>query len=165
MLIAHPPCTFLSNVATRHHSLRCNSLSKINERTWKRIDAMSFFMRFVDADCDRIAIENPVGIMNAAYRKPDQIIDPFEFAENVNDEENYCTKATCLWLKNLSPLIKNDLPRPNNELLFGRNPSGKISNWEERQLSTGGLDRSKVRSKTFPGIARAMAEQWAGEAK
>lgn len=160
LIIAHPPCTFLSNVATRHHSLKYSSIERINERTFRRIEAMQFFLNISNADCDRIAIENPVGVMNTCYRKPDQIINPYEFAESVDDTENYVTKATCLWLKGLSPLVGTGLPKPDNEKLYGRNPSGKISNWEERQK--GGKDRAKIRSKTFSGIAKAMAEQWGG---
>lgn len=158
LIIAHPPCTFLTNVATRHHSLKCSDLGYINVRTLNRIEAMYFFMRFATADCDRIAIENPVGVMNTCYRKPDQIIHPYMFAKDENDAENYVTKATCLWIKGLPNLIGNGLDKPDNEKIFGRNPSGKISNWEERV--GGGKDRSKNRSKTFEGIAKAMAQQW-----
>lgn len=117
-------------------------------------------MAFVNADCEKIAIENPVGVMNTCYRKPDQIINPYQFAESVHDVENYCTKATCLWLKGLPPLITGDLPKPDNEAIFGRNPSGKVSNWEERMVQMEGMSRSTMRSKTFWGIARAMADQW-----
>lgn len=105
-----------------------------------------------------VAIENPVGVMNTCYRKPDQIINPYEFAESVDDAENYVTKATCLWLKGLPLLVGTGLPKPDNEKLYGRNPSGKVSNWEERQI--GGNDRAKNRSKTFSGIAKAIAEQY-----
>lgn len=117
-------------------------------------------MAFVNADCEKIAIENPVGVMNTCYRKPDQIINPYQFADSVDDAENYLTKATCLWLKGLPPLLTNDLPKPKNEEIFGRNPSGKVSNWEERVVQAEGMSRSTMRSKTFPGIARAMADQW-----
>lgn len=103
LIVAHPPCTYLTNVATRQHSIKCTPLEKINSRTVKRIKSMDFFMQFVNADCDRIAIENPVGVMNTCYRKPDQIISPYMFAESINDTENYVTKATCLWLKGLPP--------------------------------------------------------------
>ena len=157
LIIAHPPCTYLSMVATRSHSLKCTPLEKINARTMQRIDSMRFFMQFVNAGCDKIAIENPRGVMNTAYRKPDQIIDPYMFAASVDDAENYVTKATCLWLKGLSPLAINDLPKPNNAMLFGRHPNGKARTWEE---CVAGNDRAKERSKTFPGIAKAMAEQW-----
>lgn len=158
LIVAHPPCTYLSNVATRHHSLKCTPLDKIDARTIKRIEAMRFFMCFATAKCEHIAIENPVGVMNTAYRTPDQIINPYMFAESVNDSENYVTKATCLWLKGLPQLTPNDLPKPDNEKIYGRKPNGKIRNWVE--LQAGSADQAKIRSKTFPGIARAMAEQW-----
>ena len=103
MLIAFPPCTYLSNAATRSHSLKRTPLQKINDRTLLRVKAMQFFMSFANADCDRIAIENPIGVMNTCYRKPDQIIHPYMFAESENDTEQYVTKATCLWLKQLPP--------------------------------------------------------------
>jgi len=157
MIIAFPPCTYLTNVATRHHSIAFTSLEKINLRTQKRIDGMRFFMAFANADCEHIAIENPVGVMNTAYRKPSQIVSPYMFAESINDEENYVTKATCLWLKGLKPLETNDLPKPNNAELWGISPKGKAYTWEDTFSKNPG-----IRSKTFLGIARAMAEQWAG---
>lgn len=162
MIIAHPPCTYLSNVATRSHSLKCTSLDKINNRTFKRVEAMQFFMNIANAACDRIAIENPVGVMNTCYRKPDQIISPYMFAKCENDTENYVTKSTCLWLKGLLPLKTNSLPKPNNREIFGVMPSGKAKTWEDSLCRAGGA--AKARSKTFPGIAKAMAEQWAGKA-
>lgn len=158
LIIAHPPCTYLTNVATRHHSLKFTPLEKINRRTEQRIDAMDFFMRFVNADCERIAIENPVGVMNTCYRKPDQIIHPYMFAQDMNDAENYVTKATCLWLKGLPSLETNSLPRPDNKELFGVFSSGKARTWEDSLCRSGGA--GKNRSKTFPGIANAFAEQW-----
>jgi len=158
LIVAHPPCTYLSAAAARSHSLKCTPLEKINERTMKRIESMTFFMAFANADCEHIAIENPRGIMNTAYRQPDQTIDPYMFAESIDDAENYVTKRTCLWVKGLPELVGTGLPKPDNEKLFGRSPSGKISNWVERQI--GGKDRAKNRSKTFPGIAAAIANQW-----
>ena len=116
---------------------------------------MDFFMRFVYASCEKVAIENPVGVMNTCYRAPDQIIHPYMFAEDENDKVNYVTKATCLWLKGLEPLKTNELEKPNNEEMFGKFPSGKIRTWEDTFSRDAG-----VRSKTFPGIAKAMAEQW-----
>lgn len=156
LIIAHPPCTYLSNAATRSHSLKGATLEQINERTAKRIQAQDFFMKFANVNCDRVAIENPVGVMNTVYRKPDQIIEPYQFAESEEDTENYVTKRTCLWLKGLNELKKNDLPKPDNAKLYGRHPSGKARCWEEMVKG----DRSTVRSKTFRGIAKAMAEQW-----
>ena len=161
ILIAHPPCTYLTHCTTRSHSIKRTPLDKINERTLLRIDAMKFFMYFVNADCDRIAVENPVGVMNTCYREPDQIIHPYMFAESEDDTDNYVTKATCLWLKNLQPLITNFLPKPDNAELFGRRPNGRAYTWQERLCRAGGA--SKARSKTFKGVATAMAEQWGGD--
>ena len=155
LIIAHPPCTYLSNAATRSHSARMTPINWINARTQSRIQAMDFFMKFVNADCDKIAIENPVGVMNKCYRAPDQIINPYDFAESVNDTENYVTKSTCLWLKGLKPLVTNGLPKPDNGEIFGRYSNGKAKCWEDTYTRSGA-----VRSKTFPGIAKAMAEQW-----
>lgn len=156
LIIAHPPCTYLSNAATRSHSTKRNTIEQINERTAKRIQAQEFFMRFANVNCEKVAIENPVGVMNTVYRKPDQIIEPYQFAESEEDIENYVTKRTCLWLKGLKPLQGNSLDKPNNAELFGKHPNGKARCWEEMVKG----DRATVRSKTFTGIARAMAEQW-----
>lgn len=92
LMIAHPPCTYLSNVSTKHFSLRCTSAEKVVDRWKNRAEAAVFFMYFVLAPIEHIAVENPVGFMNVAYRKADQIIDPYMFAESVNDEKNYVTK-------------------------------------------------------------------------
>lgn len=157
LLIAHPPCTYLSNVATRSFSLRCTPPEKVVSRWEKRARGAVFFMRFLLANSERIAIENPIGFINTAYRRPDQIIHPYMFAASPDDTENYVTKATCLWLKNLSPLHGNGLPKPNNAELYGRTPRGKARTWEDSFSRN-----SEERSKTFPGIAEAMAEQWGG---
>ena len=138
-------------------------LDKINKRTNERIHAMEFFMFFVNADCDRIAVENPIGVMNTCYRQPDQTIHPYMFAKSESDTENYVTKATCLWLKNLPLLQTNNLKKPNNHEIFGTRPNGRAFTWEEKLCRAGGA--SKARSKTFPGIAKAMAEQWGSEPK
>ena len=156
LIIAHPPCTYLSNVATRNHSLKTAPINMINARTLSRIDAMQFFMRFVFADCDHIAIENPVGIMNTAYRSPDQIIDPWMFSTGPEDKENYIKKRTCLWLKGLKPLEWDQtIPPANNYDLFGKSPKGIVRNWNDNLVRD-----PIVRAKTFPGIAKAFAEQW-----
>ena len=114
-------------------------------------------MYFVLADIPMIAVENPVGFMNTAFRKPDQIIHPYMFADGEDDVEQYVTKATCLWLKGLPNLRTNNLTKPDNAKIYGRMPSGKARTWEDTYSRSG-----KARSKTFPGIARAMAEQWGG---
>lgn len=157
LIIAHPPCTYLSNAATRSHSTKRNTIEQINERTAKRIQAQEFFMKFANANCERIAIENPVGVMSTVYRKPDQIIEPYQFAESEEDKENYVTKRTCLWLKGLKPLQGNGLDKPNNAELYGRWSNCKAGCWHEIQ---GQKNKATVRSKTFTGIARAMAKQW-----
>lgn len=156
LCVCFPPCTYLTMVATRQHSLRCTPLDKINKRTMNRIEGMRFFMQFVNAECPHIAIENPIGIMNTAYRSPDQVINPYQFAKSTDDAENYVTKSTCLWLKGLPTLKTNSLPKPDNGALFGYHPTGKARNWEETRTG----NRAKERSKTFPGIAHAMATQW-----
>ena len=157
LLIAHPPCTYLSNVATRHYSLRCTTPDKVVDRWEKRARSAVFFMQFCLADVPKIAVENPVGFMNSAYRRPDQIIHPYMFADGVEDKNQYVTKATCLWLRGLPKLKTNNLPKPNNGEIYGYMPSGKARTWEDTYSRIG-----KVRSKTFPGIAKAMAEQWGG---
>lgn len=157
LLIAHPPCTYLSNVATRHYSLRCTTPDKVVDRWEKRAISAVFFMQFCLADVPKIAVENPVGFMNSAYRRPDQIIHPYMFADSVEDKNQYVTKATCLWLRGLPKLKTNNLPKPNNGEIYGYMPSGKARTWEDTYSRIG-----KVRSKTFPGIAKAMAEQWGG---
>lgn len=158
LLIAHPPCTYLSNVATRSFSLKCTPAEKVCERWQLRLKAAIFFMELALAPIEHIAIENPCGIMNSAYRHADQIIHPYMFADNKDDTANFVTKRTCLWTKNLPLLVATYLgKKPNNAELFGVYPSGKARTWEETISRSG-----KIRSKTFPGIAKAMAEQWGG---
>lgn len=158
LLIAHPPCTYLSNVAGIHFSLKYRSSEYVVERWKNRGLSAVFFMKFLLANAERIAVENPVGFMNTAFRSADQTIHPYMFAESENDVENYVTKATCLWLVNLPPLRTNGLAKPDNGKLFGKLPSGKNRTWEDTYSR-----KAKVRSKTFPGIAKAMAEQWGGD--
>jgi hypothetical protein len=132
LMIAHPPCTHLSVSGAKHFAE-------------KRIDgrqqsAVSFFMKLVrlSAHIQMTAIENPVCIMSSLYRKPDQIIQPWQFGHGE-------TKATCLWLKNLPILIPTDIVQ-GREARVHRMPPGP--------------DRWKERSKTFSGVAAAMANQW-----
>lgn len=168
MIIAFPPCTYLTNAGTRHFSLKCNSADKVEKRKREREKAADFFMRFVNAECDMIAIENPVGYINTHYRKADQIIHPYYFAESEQDSLNYVKKRTCLWLKNLPKLERKTYLNPPEPLYFcnGEKCKGKPIGWVEGLSGVGGgnKERAKVRSKTFPGVAREMAEQWAGDA-
>ena len=160
MIIAHPPCTYLSIAGNHCYSLRLNPAEKVHARIKCRDDAATFFMHFVNADCERICIENPVGYMNTHYRKPDQIIHPYYFAKDENDKENYQLKRTCLWLKNL-PLLIYDKPRSKPEPLYSTKERGRKIYWTEGvRCSKGKKTSAQVRSKTFTAIANAMAEQW-----
>src|SRR3989304_7373288 len=102
MIIAFPPCTYLTNAGTRHYSLKMNPRWKVKEREHKRQEATEFFMLFANSKCPKIAIENPVGWMNSNYRKPDQIIHPYYFGDSTQ-------KRTCLWLKGLPALVPTNM--------------------------------------------------------
>lgn len=164
LLICHPPCTYLTSAGTRHFSPKCNSLEKIKEREEKRQEAFDFFMQFVNAKCNYIVIENPVGYVNTHYQKPNQIIHPYYFAVSKDDKENYVQKRTCLWLKNLPNLQYDktiEKPKPMY-ICQGEKRKGKPIGWCEgiRGTHNGQKGRSIARSKTFSGIAQAMADQW-----
>ena len=138
MIIAFPPCTDLAVSGARHFAKK-----RADGRQQASID---FFMKFANANCDMIAIENPVGIMSTRFRKPDQIINPWQFGHPE-------TKKTCLWLKNLQPLEETE-----NVYAYMMTLPEK----ERSRIHWMGSGHAKERSKTYPGIARAMAEQWAG---
>ncbi|NHN93796.1 DNA cytosine methyltransferase [Acetobacter sicerae] len=134
MAIFHPPCTDLSVSGARHFAE-------------KRLDgrqqaAVSFFMSLTKTAIPRVAIENPVCIMSSLWRKPDQIIQPWEYGHGE-------TKATCLWLKGLPLLQPTDIVDGRENRIHRMPPS---------------VDRGKLRSATYPGIAAAMAQQWGGYA-
>lgn len=159
MIIAHPPCTYLTLAGNRAYSLRMNSPEKVESRLQKREEAVEFFMQIANADCPKIAIENPLGCMGKRWRKADQIIQPYQFGDNAQ-------KRTCLWLKGLQPLTPT-LMLPKPEPLYvcqGEKCRGKPISWSEgmKGVKGGQKERAKARSKTFPGIAKAMAYQWAG---
>lgn len=164
LIIAHPPCTYLTNAGTRQYSFKMNPPEKVYARMALREEASDFFMQFVNADCDRICIENPVGYMNSKYRKPDQTVQPYWFAKDENDEENYQLKRTCFWLKNLEPLPCNkNMKHPEPMYVCdGEKCKGKKIYWCEgsRGNKGGQAARAKARSKTFPAIAKAMADTW-----
>lgn len=164
MIIAFPPCTYLTNAGTRHFSLKCNDFEKVQKRLKKRQEAAEFFKTIYNSKCGKIAIENPVGYMNKNFLKPTQIIHPYYFASSENDVENYVQKRTCLWLKGLKPLtVTNFLQKPKPKYYCnGEKCKGKAIGWCEGMsgIKGGQQERSKARSKTFPAIALAMAEQW-----
>ena len=152
MIIAHPPCTYLTNAGARW----LWAGGKLNEERYKKgMEARKFFMRFIEADCPRIAVENP--IPSAVYELPTytQIIQPYEYGHPH-------TKKTCLWLKGLPPLQPTEIVKPEKGRRFQqKNGNWRYSCWVMDQR--GGKERARERSKTFPGIAKAMAEQWGGE--
>lgn len=150
MIIAFPPCTFLTVVGNRWFNYEKYG-SKAIQRMLDRNDAIKFFMTIANADCDKIAIENPVGIMSTKWRKPDQIIQPFEFGDAYE-------KRTCLWLKGLQKLVPTKIVDIPDRVQF---KSGKtMAKWYFEASHLSKEQRALVRSKTFPGIAKAMATQW-----
>lgn len=150
MIIAFPPCTYLTVTGNRWISYEKYG-DKAIQRMLDRNDAIKFFMTIANADCDKIAIENPVGIISTKWRKPDQIIQPYQFGDAYE-------KRTCLWLKglrNLTPTKIVDIP---DRIHF---KSGKtMAKWYAEAANLPKEQRALVRSKTFPGIAKAMATQW-----
>lgn len=157
MILSFPPCTYLTAAGTRHFSPKCNTPEQIKARERLREQAVAFFLALLSANCEKIVVENPVGYMNTHYRKPDQIIHPYYFGEPYQ-------KRTCLWLKGLPLLTPTDmLPKPEPTYFCqGDKNHGKPINWcEGIKGTTGGQKgRAKARSKTFLGIAKAMASQW-----
>lgn len=146
MLIAFPPCTYLTVTGNRWFNVERYGQKAI-DRMKEREKAIEFFLRLANAPIQKIAIENPVGVMSTVYRKPDQIINPYLFGDPYE-------KRTCLWLKNLPLLQPTDIVEPEPRIKYR---SGKtMPAWYQ----VNGKDRAKIRSKTFPGIARAMATQW-----
>lgn len=149
MLIAFPPCTFMSKAGARWMYPTAGQVDQ--ERLAKAMAAKSFFMAIANADCDKIAIENPRPLKIVGLPVPTQVIQPYQF-------KHPYSKATCLWLKNLPPLVptgilENHTPfLPSNTGGFSRGEGG----------SRGVAHDAKTAAKTFPGVAKAMAEQWAG---
>lgn len=157
LLIAHPPCTYLTVSGNRWFDIGKYG-DKAVQRMKDREAASAFFMRFIDAGCERIAVENPVGVMSRRYRKPDQIIQPYQFGEHAR-------KGTCLWLKGLQRLHPTGIVDPGS-ILVGGYSVGASANWavdeNGKALRWNDPRTAKARGKTFPGIAKAMAEQWGG---
>lgn len=154
LIIAHPPCTYLTVSGNAWFNIEKYG-DKARKRYKDREEAAAFFMMFANADCERIAIENPIGYMNTHYRKADQIIQPYQFGYPAR-------KATCLWLKGLPQLKPTKIVSFETECgnfskglsaAYARDENGKILRWNDPRTA-------KARSKTAPGIAQAMAEQW-----
>lgn len=153
MILAFPPCTFLTVTGNRWFNIEKYG-DKAIKRHADRKEAVDFFMLFANADCEKIVIENPIGTMSSEYRKPDQIINPFQFGDPFE-------KKTCLWVKGL-PLLEAtevvDVP-PRTEFKSGKT----MAKWYADAFKLPKDERAKLRSKTFPGIAKAMAKQWGGK--
>lgn len=149
LMIAHPPCTYLT--VTGNKWFKPEYKDRFPTRAQDREDAKEFFMQLVNAPIDKIAIENPIGIMSTVYRKPDQIIQPWQFGHEAS-------KATCLWLKNLPKLEHTNVVDKGEFVTY---KSGKrMSKWYADAASLSPKEREKIRNKTFQGIADAMAQQW-----
>jgi len=154
LLIAFPPCTYLT--LTGNKWFKPEFADRFPERHQQRKDAIDFFMQIANMPISRIAIENPIGIMSSHYRKPDQIIQPWQFGFPT-------TKATCLWLKNL-PLLKPTNIVEKGEVVISKS-GNRMSKWyyETSKLPLKNGARAKARSVTFQGVADAMADQWGKE--
>ena len=148
LIIAHPPCTYLSNAGARW----LYAGGKLNkERYEKGLAAKEFFMEFYNADCGRVAIENPIPSTIYSLPKYTQVIQPYEYGEP-------WSKKTCLWLKGLEPLQPTNIVMEHTPYCSSGSYSGTHDPKYKGASRKGGS--AKSRSKTFPGIARAMAEQW-----
>lgn len=157
LLIAHPPCTYLTVAGNRWFNVERYG-EKAIQRMKDREEAKKFFMAFVNADCDHIAVENPIGVMNTTYRKPDQTIQPYQFGHPVG-------KSTCLWLKNLPLIQPTNIVEPERIHSKGRTggysgPSWYVTDENGKILSWRDPRTARERSKTYEGIAKAFAEQW-----
>jgi site-specific DNA-cytosine methylase len=138
MIIAFPPCTHLAVSGSRHFAQK-----RADGRQQEGID---FFMLFANARCEKICIENPIGIMSSMWRKPDQIVQPWMFGHAES-------KATCFWLKGLPKLVETDNVKAHFDTL-PKNQQQRIHYLPPSK------DRGHLRSKTYEGIAKAMADQW-----
>ena len=152
LIIAHPPCTHLSSSGQWAY--------KKGKDISLKYEGIEFFMNFVKADCEKIAIENPIGIMSTEYKKPSQIIQPWQFGHKAQ-------KSTCLWLKGLPLLIPTNIVEKGEFVEWidkktGRKKRQSKYDMEILKKAKTSEERSRLRSKTFEGIAEAMAEQWGG---
>ena len=150
LIIAHPPCTYLTVTGNRWFNVERYGEAAI-KRAADREEAVDFFMEFTKTNCKHVAIENPIGVMSTRYRKPDQTIQPYQFGEPHR-------KGTCLWLIGLPPLKPTKIVEP--EIYVYKNGKGTDSPWHVNTMKLPPAERARARSKTFEGIAKAMAQQW-----
>ncbi len=149
MMIAHPPCTYLTVAGNKWFNPEF--AERFPDRHEQREAAIEFFLFLATFPIPKIAVENPIGVLSTRYRKPDQIIQPWHFG----DAER---KPTCLWLKGLPPLFATAIVEP--KIMRYKNGKGTDCAWHMATMGLPPLERMKARSRTFPGIAKAMAEQW-----
>ena len=152
MIIAHPPGTYLTVSGNRWFDIEKYGENAIIRRR-NRERAIEFFMKIAHAHCGRIAIENPVGVISTVWRKPEQIIEPYMFGEHYE-------KKTCLWLKGLPTLKATNRVTTEERIKYKTGHS--LPKWYAETWNLSKEERQRVRSKTFDGIAKAMAEQWGG---
>lgn len=160
MIIAHPPCTDLSVSGARHFEKK--------RADGRQRASIEFFCQFLDIDCDRVCVENPVNIISGNYivqyfpdlckkynlpRKPSQFVQPYQFGDKRQ-------KKTAYWLKGLPKLVPTDIVEP--ELVTYIKKDGTVTRFDKMFCLAPSKDRGKIRSKSFEGISRAMAEQWGG---
>jgi len=149
LMIAFPPCTDLAVSGARHFE------RKIADGSQQK--SIEFFMNVINADIERIVVENPIGIMSGKYRKPDQIVQPWQFGDKAQ-------KSTCLWLKNVPKLLPTDIVEKGEffEFISKKGEKKRMPMWYYQALQDAKTpeERRTLRSKTFQGIADAMAKQW-----
>lgn len=148
LIIAHPPCTYLTLAGNKW--FKPEFADRFPDRQKQRKEAVVFFMAIANAYCDKIAIENPVGVMSSQWRKPDQYIEPYMFG----DPEK---KKTGLWLKGLPLLKPTNIVEP---VIIHCKSGANEPRWHMETMHLPKAERSRARSRTFIGIAEAMAEQW-----
>lgn len=155
MMIAHPPCTYLAVSGARW--LYNKDGSKNLDRYKKQSEALEFVQRLMDAPIDRIAIENPISVISTHIKKPSQIVQPWMFGDKAS-------KSTCLWLKNLPNLEPTDIVEKGEfiEFISKKGVKKKQPKWyfDALKKAKSPAERRTLRSKTFQGMARAMATQW-----
>lgn len=166
LMIAHPPCTYLAVSGAKWYYHPDDSHlpvqarrphPKYPNRAFDREDALKFFIALCEADIEKIAVENPIGIVSSRYRKPDQIVQPYMFGDEA-------TKTTCLWTKNLPKLEPTKIVGKGERIEF---KSGKSQpKWYSDAFvkAKTAEERRTLRSKTFPGMAKAIAKQWTKKA-
>lgn len=148
MMIAHPPCTYLT--VTGNKWFKPEFKDRFPTRIQDREDAIEFFLKLANANIPKICIENPVGIMSSVYQKPTQYVHPYYFGDKHS-------KKTGLWLKNLPKLKSTNIVEPE---FYIYKDGRKDPLWHVETMKLPPLERMKARSKTFQGVADAMAEQW-----